>query len=104
AQLGRGLRRLANQIERVLDVLGAERLPVVPSHVASQEEDQFAVILLPLPSLGELADDGVRAMRGLQRIEQHEVAESRASPATWSRSSRFRESGSPAHDSLAAGV
>src|SRR3984893_12188918 len=47
AQPGRGLRRLSNQIERVLDVPGADRLAVVPSHVAPEKEDELSIVLLP---------------------------------------------------------
>src|SRR5207245_5365590 len=78
-QLGRRIRRLPQEVECVLDVLGAERLAVVPPHVASEEEDQLAIVLLPRPALGELADDGVHAVCGFSgskstRLLKHGIA------------------------------
>src|SRR5437867_4978135 len=76
-QLRRRIGRLPQHVERVLDVRGAERPAVVPGDVAPQREHQLAVVLLPRPALGQLADDRVGAVRGLGRIEEHQVAEAR---------------------------
>src|SRR5262249_40022929 len=56
---------------------GGEGLAVVPLHVLPEEEDELPVAVLPGPALGELGDDGVHAMGGLERVEEHEVAEAR---------------------------
>ena len=77
AQLAGRVGRLAQHVERELHVLGRERLAVVPLHALAQEEDQVAVVVLPRPLLGELADHGVHALLLLERIEDHEVAEAR---------------------------
>src|SRR5262249_32416980 len=76
-QLGGRVRRLAEHVEGVLDVLRGERLAVVPFDALAQEEHEIAVVVLPRPLLGQLTDDGVHALRLLQRIEEHEVAQTR---------------------------
>src|SRR3989441_12957779 len=60
-----------------LDVLGRERLAVVPLHVGPEQEDQLAIALLPRPSVGELPDDRVDAVGRLHWIEEHQIVEAR---------------------------
>jgi hypothetical protein len=76
-QLGRGVGRLADDVERVFDVPGRERLAVVPLHVLPQEEDEIAIVVLPRPLLGQLGDDRLGGVNRLERIEDHEVREAR---------------------------
>jgi hypothetical protein len=77
AELGLGLRRLAQHVEGERDVLGGERLAVVPLHVLAEEEHEVPVVVLPRPPLGEIPDDGVHALRRLRGIEEDEVVEAR---------------------------
>src|SRR5207247_832653 len=53
----------------------AGRRAVVPPRSRPQEEDQAAVVVLPRPPLRQFADDRVHPVRGLERIEEHQVAE-----------------------------
>ena len=73
AQPGGLLGRLAHHVEGVLHVLRGERRAVVPLHVAPQEEDEVAIVVLPRPLLGQLADDAVERLARLERVEDHEV-------------------------------
>jgi len=76
-QLGGRVGRLAEHVERELHVLGREGLAVVPLDALAEEEDEIPVMVLPRPLLGQLADDRVDALGLLQRIEQHEVIQTR---------------------------
>jgi hypothetical protein len=77
AELGRRVRRLAEHVEGELDVLRRERLAVVPLDVLPEKKDEVLVVVLPRPPLGEVAHDGVHALRRLPRIEEDEVVEAR---------------------------
>src|SRR5437867_11553458 len=71
------VRGFSEEVERVLDVLGRERLDVVPLHVAPEQEDRLAIALLPRPSFGKLPDDRVDAVGRLHWIEEHQIVEAR---------------------------
>ena len=77
AEPGRSVRRLAKQVEGEFHVLRADGRAVVPPRSRPQEEDQAAVVVLPRPPLRQFADDRVHTVRGLERIEEHQVAEAR---------------------------
>ena len=75
AQLGRRVGALAHHVEGELHVLAGERLTVVPLHALAQEEDEVAVVVLPGPFLGEIADDRVERLHLLGRVVDDEVVE-----------------------------
>jgi hypothetical protein len=77
AQLALGVLGLADHVERVLDVLRAERLAVVPLDALAEEEHEVAIVVLPRPLLGQLTDDRVQALDPLHRVVHDEIVEAR---------------------------
>jgi hypothetical protein len=65
----------SQRIPRALDVLGRERLAVVPLHTLVQLEGELGFALVPLPALGQIGHDGVEAVEGLLLVEKHQVVE-----------------------------
>ena len=61
------------QVEGAGDVLGAERLAVVPLHALAQGEHQLPVVVLPLPLGGEVGHDRLEAVLRRVLVEHHEV-------------------------------
>ena len=65
------------QVEGADDVLGREGLAVVPLHAALQLEGEILVVGAPAPRLGEVGDDGLRAVLRLALVVEHQVVEQR---------------------------
>ena len=61
------------QVEGAGDVLGAERLAVVPAHALAHGEGQPGVAVLPLPLRGQVGHDRLEAVLRRVLIEHHEV-------------------------------
>ena len=65
------------QVEGADDVLGGEGLAVVPLHALLQLEGEILVVGAPAPRLGEVGDDGLRAVLRLALVVEHQVVEQR---------------------------
>src|SRR6202023_857959 len=70
------LDRLAGEhVPGAFDVLGGERLAVVPSHTLMQWKGQLRAILVPYPAGCELRNDSLRAVQLYVLVEQDEIVE-----------------------------
>ncbi len=72
--LAKAVRALVLQlVQGADDVLGRERLAVVPRHVVAQLEGELGLGLVPGPAGGELGLDGVHGIELLVLVVEHEV-------------------------------